>query len=480
MHRAQTIRDRLIMGTRTFRQTLFEVVSGGADRKVDEAVSGRLLASFRETERRGLMLASVVRAGTIVLMMLAFVVLQGLTGGGSLVLVAMVGGLAVIGLVQFEMLRRFPDDVGGKYVFAVLDCLWLTTFLIWRHDMSTDLPPVTVSVKEGALLFYIAILVQSAFSHSPRFILWTGGWIVASWLVVVGAALLAPGTFTSLPAGGEAWLSYGSTDYLPLAKVGYDFVIFLCILAGISVAVWRSRELVRAAVTSEKARANLARHFSPKVLDAVSLREQPFGATRRQSAVVLFADIRGFTTRCETMPPEEAIAFLRDFHGRMEDVIFRHGGMLDRILGDGLLAVFGIPDRGTGDAGDALACAHDMIAAVAVWNRERVAAGRFPVQIGIGLHHGPVVTGDLGSERVMTFTVVGDTVNVASRLQSLSKEIGTALVASDDVLAAIREEARHDARLLEAMQLVGARRLRGREHEIVVHALPMDVDRAVA
>jgi adenylate cyclase len=164
----------------------------------------------------------------------------------------------------------------------------------------------------------------------------------------------------------------------------------------------------------------------------------------------------------------------------MEDVIFRHGGMLDKILGDGLLAVFGIPDRGHGDAGDALACAHDMIGSVALWNNERVAAGQFPVQIGVGLHFGPVVTGDVGSERLMTFTVVGDTVNVASRLQSLSKELGTALVASDALVDAIREETLRDAQLVDELQLVGARQLRGRERETVVYALRLDVDRAVA
>jgi adenylate cyclase len=462
------------MNMQPLRRWLAQGISDVRARSTDQGLSGRLIKSFRETERSGLMLASAVRAGAIALMIVAFIALQGLTGGGSLVLVAMAGGLGLIGVAQFEMLRRFPADTRAKYVFAALDCLWLTGFLVWRHDMAADLPTATVAVKEGALLFYIAILVQSAFSHSPRFILWTGLWIIASWALVVGAALAAPATFVVLAPGADPWVAYGSPYYLPLSKVGYDFVIFLCILAGIAVAVWRSRALVGAAVSSEKARANLARHFSPKVLDQVSAREHPFGATRRQSAAVLFADIRGFTTRCETMDPEEGIAFLRDFHGRMEDVIFRHGGTLDKILGDGLLAVFGVPERGPGDAGDALACAHDMVRSVAQWNEEREARGQFPVHIGVGLHHGPVVTGDLGSERLMTFTVVGDTVNVASRLQSLSKEIGTALVASEALVSAVREEMLHDAQLVDELQLVGARQLRGRESETVVYALRLD------
>jgi adenylate cyclase len=163
----------------------------------------------------------------------------------------------------------------------------------------------------------------------------------------------------------------------------------------------------------------------------------------------------------------------------MEDVIFRHGGTLDKILGDGLLAVFGVPDQGMADAGDALACAFDMVESLKAWNAERAADGLFPVQIGIGLHYGPVMTGDVGSERLMTFTVVGDTVNVASRLQSLSKEIGTVLVASEALVGAVREEVRREAQLVDELQLVGPRQLRGRESETVVYAMQKDVSRTV-
>ena len=186
---------------------------------------------------------------------------------------------------------------------------------------------------------------------------------------------------------------------------------------------------------------------------------------------MLFADIRGFTTRCETMAPEEAMAFLRDFHARMEAVIFEHGGTLDKILGDGLLAVFGVPDLGNGDAGDALACAFAMMEAVGGWNTERAGRGEADVQIGVGLHYGHVMLGDVGSERLMTFTVVGDTVNVASRLQSLSKELGTRLVASEALVNAVKDEMRKEGSLLGGLKFVGAKQLRGREHETVVYAL---------
>jgi adenylate cyclase len=165
------------------------------------------------------------------------------------------------------------------------------------------------------------------------------------------------------------------------------------------------------------------------------------------------------------------MAFLRDFHARMEDVIFKHGGTLDKILGDGLLAVFGVPDRGNADAGDALACGYAMIEAIARWNAERAAEGKFDVQIGVGLHYGHVMLGDVGSERLMTFTVVGDTVNVASRLQSLSKELGTRLVASEALVKAVEQEMRIERALVEKLKFVGPTQLRGREHETVIYAL---------
>lgn len=427
--------------------------------------------SFRETERTGLMLASAVRAISVAALAIVFVATQNLVGDSFGALLLMPLGIALIGLLQFESLRRWPLVAWAKYVFVAVDCAFLAAFLIFRHSLSPELPPVALAVKEGALLFFIAFLVQSAFSYSPRFIIWTSGCITLAWLVVLLAAAGQEGAHFRLPAGDDIWSLYGAPSYLPAIKIGYDFVVFLFIAGGLTVSVWRSRALVLAAAVAEKARANLARHFSPKVLDELSSREQPFGTVRRQSAAILFADIRGFTTRCETMTPEDAISFLRQFHGRMEDVIFRHGGTLDKILGDGLLAVFGVPDQGVADAGDALACAFDMVQDVKAWNAERATTGLFPVQIGIGLHYGPVMTGDVGSERLMTFTVVGDTVNVASRLQSLSKEIGTVLVASEALVDAVKDEVRREAQLVDELKLVGPKQLRGRESETVVYAM---------
>ncbi len=446
-------------------------VAGVVPSGYDPGMAERLLTSFHDTERRGLMLACAVRAMIVLALVFLFGVTGSFVGDGWMFLLLMPLGIAAIGLAQFEALRRWPEATWAKYVFIAIDCAYLAWALIVRNDFASDLPPVTLAVKEGALLFFVAFLVHGAFSYSPRFILWTGFCISLAWAAVVGAAAAQPGTFFALSGTQEMWREYGDPSYLPVIKVVYDYVILAFLVLGLAVAVWRSRRLVLAAASSERARANLARHFSPKVVDELSAREQPFGTTRRQAVAVLFADIRGFTTRCETMPPEEAMAFLREFHARMEEVIFQHGGTLDKILGDGLLAVFGVPDRGNADAGDALACGYAMIDAIARWNAERLAQGKFDVQIGVGLHYGHVMLGDVGSERLMTFTVVGDTVNVASRLQSLSKELGTRLVASEALVKAVEQEMRIERALVEKLKFVGPTQLRGREHETVIYAL---------
>jgi adenylate cyclase len=159
------------------------------------------------------------------------------------------------------------------------------------------------------------------------------------------------------------------------------------------------------------------------------------------------------------------MAMLRDFHGRMEEEVFRHGGCLEKFIGDALLATFGVPDVGARDATDALACARGMLAALATWNGERAAAGLPRLRMGVGLHYGPVVAGDIGSRRSMAFATVGDTTNVTSRLQALTREMGASIVVSEAFVAAVRREAAEPG-LLDGLTARGPQTLRGRDTPI--------------
>ena len=141
---------------------------------------------------------------------------------------------------------------------------------------------------------------------------------------------------------------------------------------------------------------------------------------------------------------------LRELHRRLADAIFAHDGTLDKFLGDGVMATFGTPETGGDDAARALACGRAMLQAVADWNRQRTAASAKPVRLSVGLHYGPAVLGDIGSERRLELAVVGDVVNVAARLEAMTRRHDTALLASDDLVkAAVRSDGEQVRRDLE-------------------------------
>jgi adenylate cyclase len=246
-------------------------------------------------------------------------------------------------------------------------------------------------------------------------------------------------------------------------------IAFLLVSAGLALLVRRSRTLVAERAEAERARGNLARYFSPRVVEELAERDEPLGRVRRQAVGVLFADLVGFTTLAESMTPEQVMALLRGFHGRMEDAVFRHGGCLEKFIGDALLATFGVPDPGPRDATDTLACARGMLAALAAWNGERTREGQPALRMGLGLHYGPAVLGDIGSARSMAFATVGDTINVTSRLQSLTRDLDVSLVVSGEFVAALEREGA-DPALAEGLAPHGARALRGRDHAVEIWA----------
>jgi adenylate cyclase len=225
----------------------------------------------------------------------------------------------------------------------------------------------------------------------------------------------------------------------------------------------RVRELDRRRAAAERARTNLARYFSPNLVEMLAERDEPLGAVRRQTVAVLFVDIVGFTRMAEQMPPEAVVTMLREFHDRMTAQIFACAGTVEKYIGDAIFAVFGLPTPGADDAPNALRCADRMIAALDDWNQERAASGEPPLGIGIGVNYGAAVIGDVGSEHSLSFTVIGDTVNTASRLQSLTRRFVTPLVVGDALVEAIRsgDHGAADA-LLSQLQDQGAQALRGR------------------
>ena len=180
--------------------------------------------------------------------------------------------------------------------------------------------------------------------------------------------------------------------------------------AGIAVEVQRLADERRRRRRLERQKYNLARYFAPAVVERLAVSDNPAGLDRTQEAVVMFVDIIGFTGLSEGMPPVDAMALLRAFHTRVERAVFDAGGMVDKFMGDGAMACFGTPDPSPTAAADAIHAALALL--------DDLATVREPaLQVGIGVHLGPVLMGDIGGATQFQFTVIGDTVNVASRLE---------------------------------------------------------------
>ena len=204
--------------------------------------------------------------------------------------------------------------------------------------------------------------------------------------------------------------------------------------AGVGVEGLRLADERQRRRRSERQRTNLARYFAPAVVERLAASDAPTKLDRTQEAAVLFVDIVGFTRIGESMTPADAMDLLRRFHTQVEQAVFAHGGMVDKFMGDGAMACFGVPDVSPTAAADAIRAALALLAAL-----EGSAEGpTVQLKVGIGIHCGPVLMGDIGGATQFQFTVIGDTVNVASRLESLTRQHDTPLIVSEPAMAAAR------------------------------------------
>jgi class 3 adenylate cyclase len=228
-------------------------------------------------------------------------------------------------------------------------------------------------------------------------------------------------------------------------------LLLLVGILGIRVADQQRRVLERFA------RTRLLRRFLPTAgVSAVEEGDDPYAAgTRAVTLTMMVTDLRGFTAMSETLAPEAMVAQLNEYHGAMLEEIERHGGMLDKFMGDGELAVFGWPSSADCGAAAAVACGRSMLVRLQALNVQRAAAGNASLAMGIGIHTGHVIAGAIGAAgRRLEFTFLGDAVNIASRIEGLTKSMGKPLLVSADTVA----------RLPSASELeeLGATQIRGR------------------
>jgi adenylate cyclase len=311
-------------------------------------------------------------------------------------------------------------DIG--FLFANLS-LMVVNFGLPSEDF-TSFPPIWLSPL---------ILAVATLRYNP--------YLVAATIAVITVGLVAF-VLGVAPAPGPV---APGRDTLQLIVGGPPNAMRIAILtaagAVLAVGAVRARGLLRRAIDETVKRDNLTRYLPRQVADWLAdtgLDEARAG--RQMDAAVLFCDIRGFTERAEGMEPAALGRFVNGFREAVTRAAEATGGVIDKFVGDSAMIVFGVPAPGTDDARNALDCAHAILANVAGWNLERAASGEDSVQVGAGAYWGRVFCGAVGDLARLEFTVLGDTVNVAARLEEETKRAGLPLVVSRALLDAAGDD----------------------------------------
>jgi adenylate cyclase len=311
--------------------------------------------------------------------------------------------------------RDFPRFI--RIINVVVETS-MPTVLLWTAIHYIE-PALALSLWPSTLyyVFIVGSVLRLDFALSAL----TGA------VAAIGYAALA---FRVMPDASVA-----AVQYLPRALV----MLTAGIVAGF-VAL-RLRTKFQYAMNEAASRARVTnifgQHVSPAVVDRL-LESSADRRGERREVCVMFLDIRNFTANSRERPPEAVVEFLNAAFASMIEAVDRHSGFINKFLGDGFMAVFGAPLQDPDAARHAVAAARQILADI----DSRVAADKaWPLQVGIGLHIGPCVVGNVGSPRRKEFTVIGDTVNLASRLEQLTKQFGKRLIVSAAIMAAIGEDA---------------------------------------
>jgi adenylate cyclase len=400
---------------------------------------------------------------------------------------SVVGLFLVLGLIPY-LSRRHPRARAIMMAFIALDVavIVIVTVLPPPFDNPFQDWPIQTGYRFPDYLYVMLYLTGSALAFSPLVVLWTGACVITGWSAAFLAILSRPETvgFESyaardLPPDTPASALTLLLDpyFLSQATLLNQVVITSLATGLLAAAVWRARRTLVRQARAEAQRASFARYVSPDVAERMAVTpEDAFGAPTQRRVAILFADMVDFTRLAEQLSPDDVVALLHDFRGRASEVVFSHEGTLDKYLGDGLMATFGTFADTETCAPRALACALDLQQRVEGWNAERRAAGQPEVGVNIGVHCGTVVVGNVGTDRRLEFTVVGDAVNVASRLEHLTRAYGVRILAS----RAVVDAAGGPDALPAAFEARDDVTLRGRSAPIAVYAWPPRVMGAAA
>ena len=289
---------------------------------------------------------------------------------------------------------------------------------IWSFHLQYQ-QPATIYLKAPTLLYVFILIALRAMRFEASYILLAGATAILGWLALVGYAVWeADGMRLT-----HNFAEYMMSNTILIGAEVDKLLSFTAVTVVLAIAVVRARRLLVSAATETNAALELSRFFAPEVAGEIRRADmalKPGDAVAREAAV-MFIDLRGFTKLAARQAPGATIGVLTEYHRRMVPAIQANGGSIDKYLGDGILASFGAVRPSPTCAADALAALGAVLKAADTWNDDRAASGEAPLGVGAAVAVGPVLFGVTGDASRLEFTVIGDVVNLAAKLEKHCK-----------------------------------------------------------
>jgi len=312
--------------------------------------------------------------------------------------------------------RRTPQWL--LYASVVVD-MALLFILIWSFHQQYMQPP-SFYLKAPTLLYVFIFIALRALRFEARFVVLAGVVAALGWSVLALYALSGPDGMKMIT---RDYVLYMTSNKVLIGAEIDKIVSILTVTVILAVAIARARRLLVRAVAEGAAAHDLKRFFAPEIARQITASEQEVSAGEGQlrDAAILFTDVRGFTAFAKSVAPGVLMSALADYQAQIVPIIQRHGGSIDKFMGDGIMATFGAAAATSTYAADALSAIDDIMAAAKAWNDARVAAGDQALRIGAACAAGPIIFGAVGDSTRLEYTVIGDAVNLAAKLEKHTK-----------------------------------------------------------
>ena len=327
--------------------------------------------------------------------------------------------LNIIGLI-WAVKKGLPD--WAVYINVVIDISMLMG-LIWSFHIQYNQPP-SFYLKSPTVMYIFIFIALRALRFQARFV------IAAGFVAVVGWGVLTAYVIFSNP--GDTMITRDYVEYLTsnsvLVGAEVDKIISIIFVTGIlALAISRARKLLIQAVSESAAAQDLSRFFDHSVAEQITNADHKIksGEGVKRQAAVLFTDIRSFTPTAMTLEASDVVCMLSEYQKRIVPIIQKHGGSIDKFIGDGIMASFGAVSDSDTYALDALRAADEIVAETDTWVNDpklKMIAGP---KVNLAVAAGPVIFGVLGGDERLEYTTIGDAVNLSAKLEKSNKEVGS-------------------------------------------------------